>query len=378
MATYKKSGVSNLDLHIQTGTYYGRIKLDGNTIRKAFSKNRRDSIAAKDKWLEELRGQPGRQPGSLGSLEEKYEKWIAEQKLLGDIKSDRTEEYKLSLFAAIRKTWKADPTDGTCPSYLDTIQINDFTKATVRSFKLAMVANYSATRVNGAITVFREVFNLAVADNMVSRAQRDELLEDLTFVTVDLDRKRQFSRLPCHVDLLRLKQEVEKRCRVRGDKGHWLFNFILLSGCRIDSARHVHWQDVDFDKGEVYFRKAKYGAYSIPLFPELREFLEQLKKEQGDKATPEARVLATNSLQSVLTSACKELKLPHLSAHDLRHLFATKAIEVGKDFAVVGAWLGHKDGGRTVMAIYGHLRKQHSYEEAANMKFLTQETKETK
>ena len=372
MATFKRSGVSNLDLHVQTGTYYGRIKQDGNTIRKAFSKNRRDSIAAKDKWLEELRGQPGRVAGSLGSLHEKYKKWIKEQKTLGDIKSDRTEEYKLSLFDAIRKTWKKDPTDAKCPSYLDTIQINDYTKTTIRSWKLAMVEGYSPTRVNGAITVLREVFNVAVTDNMVSRAQRDELLEDLSFVTVDLDHKRQFSRLPCHADLLRLKQEVENRCKVRGDKGHWLFNFILLSGCRIDSARNILWQDIDFVKGEVYFRKAKYGAYSIPMFPELREFLDKLKTEQGDKATAEVRVLATNSLQSVLTSSCKALQLPHLSAHDLRHLFATKAIEAGKDFSVVAAWLGHKDNGRTVMAIYGHLRKQHSHAQAADMIFLTQ------
>ena len=219
---------------------------------------------------------------------------------------------------------------------------------------------------------------MAVAENMVSRAQRDELLEDLSFVKVDLDRKRQFSRLPCHADLLRLKLEVERRCQHKGDKGHWLFTFILLSGCRIDSARHIQWRDVDFVKGEVYFSTAKYGAYTIPLFPELREFLEKLKVAQGDQATPEARVLATNSLQSVLTSACKELKLPHLSAHDLRHLFATKAIESGKDFAVVGAWLGHKDGGRTVMAIYGHLRKAHSFTEAATMSFLTEKPQEPK
>jgi len=49
MVTYKKCGVSNLELHIASGTYYGRIKRNGNTIRMAFGTNRAAAIAEKDK-----------------------------------------------------------------------------------------------------------------------------------------------------------------------------------------------------------------------------------------------------------------------------------------------------------------------------------------
>jgi integrase len=68
-----------------------------------------------------------------------------------------------------------------------------------------------------------------------------------------------------------------------------------------------------------------------------------------------------------------------LSHHDLRHLFATRCIEAGKDIPTVASWLGHKDGGRTAMMVYGHLRQTHSQTEAATMDFLpktqVQETK---
>jgi integrase len=357
MSTFKKTGVSNLELHVATGTYYARIKTDGNTIRKALGTNRAAAITAKDKWVESIRGKKSKVEGTLGSCVELYHKWLGEQSKLKEI-SERTHEYKMSLLPAIRKTWQP----------FDLVSIADLTKTSIRGFQLAMVTDYGATRVNGAMTVLREVFDRAVEANMLSRAQRDELLEDLKFVKVDLDYKRRLSKLPCHADLLLLKAEVEKRCKNKGEAGFWLFNFLLLSGCRVDSARHLLWTDVDFTRNEIYFRTAKYGPYSIPMFPELKELLEQRKTLVG--GNPEERVLPTKTLQSVLTASCKHLGLPHLSHHDLRHLFATRCIESGKDFVTVAAWLGHKDNGRTVMAVYGHLRREHSQREAASMTFL--------
>jgi integrase len=96
--------------------------------------------------------------------------------------------------------------------------------------------------------------------------------------------------------------------------------------------------------------------------------MEKLKSITDGK--PSDKVLPTKSLQTVLTAACKDLGLAHLSHHDLRHLFATRCIESGKDVIPVASWLGHKDNGRTVMMVYGHLRREHSQREAATMEFL--------
>jgi integrase len=68
-----------------------------------------------------------------------------------------------------------------------------------------------------------------------------------------------------------------------------------------------------------------------------------------------------------LDNACKRLDIPHLRIHDLRHFFATYALECGVDVLTVSKWLGHKDGGVLVLRTYGHLRDDHSLASAKKL-----------
>jgi integrase len=358
--TYKKTGVSNLEKMIETGTYYARAKIDGRTVRKAVGKNKEAAIAAKDDWLKNIRGKNSRVDGSLGTLAELYMKWLREQLLLEQIGS-RTNDYKVECLAYVRAAW----TD------FDKVPVDKLNKGSFRDCLVKVHQSYKATRTNGIVTVIREIMDLAVSHNYLERAQRDRLLEDFKYVKVKYDGKRCLGHLPCRDDLLRLRADVALRCAKRGSSGHRLLDFLLFSGCRIESAQHVHWCDIDWVKNELYFRKAKYGPYTIPLFEELRELLQKTKDELGGSPNPEDLVLKVGSIHTVLTSACIGLKLKHLSHHDMRHLFATRAIEEGRDFATVAKWLGHKDNGRTVMLMYGHLRSEHSHEMAKGFRILS-------
>jgi integrase len=58
-----------------------------------------------------------------------------------------------------------------------------------------------------------------------------------------------------------------------------------------------------------------------------------------------------------------------MSAHDLRHLFATRCIESGVDIPTVSRWLGHQDGGALAMEVYGHLRDLRSVAMAQKVTF---------
>ena len=82
-----------------------------------------------------------------------------------------------------------------------------------------------------------------------------------------------------------------------------------------------------------------------------------------------ASVMRVGECQKAMGEAAKKMGIPHLTHHDLRHLFATRCIESGVDIPTVSRWLGHKDGGALAMKVYGHLRDQHSASMAKLVKF---------
>ncbi len=59
----------------------------------------------------------------------------------------------------------------------------------------------------------------------------------------------------------------------------------------------------------------------------------------------------------------KDAGLPHIRFHDLRHTFATCALQAGVDVKTVSAMLGHYDAGFTLRT-YTHATRQ-MQEEAA-------------
>jgi integrase len=75
----------------------------------------------------------------------------------------------------------------------------------------------------------------------------------------------------------------------------------------------------------------------------------------------EAQVLSVANV-----NLCDSCKTKH---HDLRHLFATRCIENGVDIPTVSRWLGHQDGGALCMKTDGHLRDEHSANEAKKVTF---------
>lgn len=124
-----------------------------------------------------------------------------------------------------------------------------------------------------------------------------------------------------------------------------LVRFLAFSGCRLSEAKGVTWNDVVLDKATLKVRNAKQRATSgaekyrtIPIISELRSLLERLAEP---KPAPEEPVCRVHECEKSLTRACWELKISHITHHDLRHLFSTRCIESGADIPTVSRWLGH-------------------------------------
>jgi len=153
--------------------------------------------------------------------------------------------------------------------------------------------------------------------------------------------------------------------------------FMAYGGFRKGEAANVTWADCDFQQRRIKLRGhpetglkgRKPGEVRIvPMIDEMEALLLNLKKERPDEP-PSAPVMQVRECQKAMDSAARKVGIKRLRHHDLRHLFATRAIESGVDIPTVSRWLGHKDGGALAMRVYGHLRDQHSAEMARKVSF---------
>ena len=221
--------------------------------------------------------------------------------------------------------------------------------------------DYSPTRFNGALGILRRIFDIAVehgyrVDNPAKFVDRRRVKPK----ELHLPSQAQFQEMATHIETSGAGQA--KDCAN-------LFRFLAFSGVRIDEARHVLWSDVDFEKGLLHVRVTKNSkARWIPLNSSLRQLLEKMRAACSAEL-PEKPVMQVFECQKSIDRAAKLASVKRITHHDLRHLFATRCIESGVDIPTVSRWLGHQDGGALCMKTYGHLRDEHSANEAKKVAF---------
>lgn len=73
-----------------------------------------------------------------------------------------------------------------------------------------------------------------------------------------------------------------------------------------------------------------------------------------------------DSIVNLHKKILKDAGLPHIRFHDLRHTFATLALQNGVDMKTVSSMLGHYDAGFTLRT-YTHATRQKQDEAAQTM-----------
>ena len=73
-----------------------------------------------------------------------------------------------------------------------------------------------------------------------------------------------------------------------------------------------------------------------------------------------------DSIVNLHKKILKDAGLPHIRFHDLRHTFATLALQNGVDVKTVSSMLGHYDAGFT-LCTYTHATRQKQDEAAQTM-----------
>jgi integrase len=234
-----------------------------------------------------------------------------------------------------------------------------------------------AESINKTITRLGQI--LAVAE------ERDLIARNPVRVNTKNRKLRARKPRPVYLDsaesiqaLLDAAAEVDNSKRARTSGRRAMIATLVFSGLRIAEACELRWRQVDLASGRITVGDAKTeaGARDIKLLPILRDELDHYKLAR-EPAGPNDRVFTTakgqprdrnNSRQRVIVPVVEradellaERKQPPLpvgvTAHKLRHTFASVLTMIGEDPAHVMSQMGHTDPAFT-LRVYAHAMRR--------------------
>ena len=157
----------------------------------------------------------------------------------------------------------------------------------------------------------------------------------------------------------------------------------LATGLRRGELLGLKWDDIDLVSrtirvqrqvaridGEIVEAplKTKNSYRTVSIGADAIEVLKEQKKKVGDSGyvfpSPNGGPISPDSVLNMLHRVLERAGLPKIRFHDLRHTFATLALQNGVDIKTVSGMLGHFSAGFT-LDTYAHVTTA-AQREAAN------------
>ena len=152
-----------------------------------------------------------------------------------------------------------------------------------------------------------------------------------------------------------------------------LYYLDLATGLRRGELLGLKWTDVDFQHGVLKIQRAisrqngkvveaplktKNAYRTLPMSADAIDVLMQQRRKTGNSEwvfpSPTGGPMSPDSVLHMLQRVLKRAGLPRIRFHDLRHTFATLALENGMDVKTLSAMLGHVSA-VTTLDIYTHI-----------------------
>jgi len=341
---WTKAG-ENLVRH-PAGTIYLRAKIGGKVVRTSLqTSDLRTAKRKRDIHLEDLRHAASLGEGNIETLADALaiEKGItlAKPKL-----KQATRDYYEHIFSKLAASLPAEKAASWSPE-----KARHWWGAHCK-------ANPSPMHANNALAIVRRMMQRVVDRGI----RRDNPTKGVRRLRVP---KTNIHDLPTLEQMDALIQSIRDQKMRHSEETADVVEFLAWSGLRISEFQTLLWKDVGKDwltvtgggKGTKNME-----VRQIPLNARLRAVL--ARRERSGGSMP---VFHVGTPRMALQNACKRLGLRHLRVHDLRHWFTSHCIEKGIDVVTLAAWLGHKDGGKTLLATYAHHQKLHSLASAEKL-----------
>ena len=152
-----------------------------------------------------------------------------------------------------------------------------------------------------------------------------------------------------------------------------LYYLDLATGLRRGELLGLKWTDIDLDRGVLKIQRAisrqngkvveaplktKNAYRTLPLSADAIDVLMQQRRKTGNSEwvfpSPTGGPMSPDSVLHMLQRVLKRAGLPRIRFHDLRHTFATMALQNGVDVKTVSSMLGHYSAGFT-LDTYAHV-----------------------
>jgi integrase len=359
VSLWQKTKFANLVRYVPSGTYFARVRVKGKLIVRSL-KTDLVSVAKlrlSDLEKEERRKAESHQAIQTGKMTFGDALALYHQRLQADpTTKPRSKAYRLERIRAVLKSWAG----------LELLDVRRITKADCQAWADRYGAGCSPTNFNNSIGTLRLILDLAVeAGALYENPARFLKRQKVRPKQLKLPSQEQFRQF-----VKAIREGGVCSCYQAAD----LVEFLAFGGFRRNEAWNVTWADCDFDRGEIVVRgdpttgTKNSEIRQVPMIPDMRQLLERLKPERAGEQ-PTDRVMKIRECAITMDRAARQIGMPRITHHDLRHLFATRCIESGVDIPTVSRWLGHKDGGALAMKVYGHLRDQHSAAMAQKVTF---------
>ncbi len=230
--------------------------------------------------------------------------------------------------------------------FIHPLTIREITKETVDQYMLHLVETrkVSVSTQNTAINAIK--FYL----EQVNKGER-------TFYYVDRPIKDRL--LPSVLS----EEEMHKMLGCAQNTKHRCIMFMLYSaGLRISELLNLRWQDIDVDRNVIYIRGGKGRKDRITLLSKLaldylRHYQTLYQPKEWLFESPEGGQYSPRSVNQFIHKYSKQAGIcKRVSAHTLRHSFATHLLERGTDLRYIQTLLGHESSLTTER--YTHVTKR--------------------
>lgn len=332
----------------------------GRVLRKGESQ-KQDNLYMY-RWTDNNRKRQCCYASTLDKLREK-EKEIEKELMLGVSRTNVTLNEQIEIYLQT-KNKLATSTQSNYQYYfqhsikdssLGTKKVIDIKKSDILMFyKKLSDDGYSAGTIQILQKIIRPSLQLACDDNVILKNPADGCTKEYY---TELEKKYALTFDEEKEFLERIKS------RPRMKRYYPMYHIILLTGLRISEAIGLTWDDVDMDKREISINhqvqcrtvehkcmlyanstKTEADIRIIPMTDEVYSlFLKQRKVW-----------LATTKDSDFEVDGDREIQLPPISPHILRHTAATRLAESGCDIKVMQYLLGQTDI-RTTMRVYNHV-----------------------